>query len=287
MKKMRLTVLCMALGIAFSVFGFAGCKPQADDATNNNEPQKTQEEIEAEEKAKKFQENLAKFKQDFSGKTFIDIEFDNIYYGTPLLNTKKVTVDDEKIRLTDITNNTYKDYPYFSLYKIEVNNSDIQLYFGNENNSDKFIFDYEFSEHEICAYDIPNGWIYFLLTDVSGNENNGTTDTIEAAKLTGINWKCSSGHSKQSNNTLSFTSSNWTFTDNSTSSSQTFSGSWSEKNGKLHMEWVDDIYGSGQKIEDDFTVELSDTTLKLTPSGTSTFLISIFKIADSSVTFTK
>ena len=116
MKKMRLTVLFMAVGLAFTSLSFFSCKQQTDDNTNKA-PEKTQEEIEAEQKAKAMTDAFNAKKAVYGEKEYINYDKNNGI--VTLLNTKKLIFKNDTITVIDLSDNSRKEYPLIALKEYE------------------------------------------------------------------------------------------------------------------------------------------------------------------------
>ena len=150
MKKMRLTVLFMAVGLALTSISFFSCKQQTDDNTNK-EPQKTQEEIEAEQKAKAMTDAFNAKKAVYGEKEYINYEEyrdEQNYTKIRLLNTKKLIFKNDTITPIDIkllpllfniapitATSTYSKYPKFPATGIVIFANLLALYASFLNSS--------------------------------------------------------------------------------------------------------------------------------------------------------
>ena len=290
MKKLRLTVLFMAVGLAFTSISFLSCKPQADDNTNKA-PEKTQEEIEAEQKAKAMTDAFNAKKAVYGEKEYVNYDKNNGIVS--LLNTKKLVFKNDTITIIDLSDNSQKVYPLIALKEYRPVIKD----FSYTNSDGNYISRFSFSTiNSIDEYDgklsifytvnINTSEYYEFVEYNSTSSENGNDDNtpVDLTKLSG-NWYINKGTNQQQNVTVN--------TDSKTISVIANTGSTPARNATFTVE------GSKIKISFERTSDTVEATYSVTATDSSVTLngesgdVSIINITlfqagtDSSFTLTK
>ena len=294
MKKMRLTVLFMAVGLAFTSLSFLSCKPQTDDNTNK-EPQKNQEEIEAEKKAKAMTDAFNAKKAVYGEKEYINYDENNGIVS--LLNTKKLVFKDDTITVIDLTDNSRKEYPLIALKEYESHNK----YFYYSNNDGNYLSYFRFSTiNSIDEYDGKLYIYYRQNTNVAGhdyfieynstNSGNGNDDNtpVDLTKLSG-NWYINKGTNQQQNVTVNTDSKTISVTAN-VGSAPARTATFTVEGSKIKISFEQSAGGTSNTVEATYSITATDSSVTLNgESGDFSIInITLFQAGTgSSFTLTK
>lgn len=267
MKKLRLTVLFMAVGLAFTSISFLSCKPQADDNTNK-EPQKTQEEIEAEQKAKAMTDAFNAKKAVYGQKEYINYDKNNGIVS--LLNTKKLVFKNDTITVIDLTDNSSKEYPLIALKEYESVGKD----FYYTNNDGNYLSYFNFSTiNSIDEYDgkleifykpninsIEQDWFVEYNSTSSGNGNDDNTP-VDLSKLSG-NWYINKGTNQQQNVTVNTDSKTISVTAN-VGSAPARTATFTVDGNKIKISFEQSAGGTSNTVEATYSVTATDSSVTL------------------------
>lgn len=294
MKKLRLTVLFMAVGLAFTSISFLSCKPQADDNTNK-EPQKTQEEIEAEQKAKVMTDAFNAKKAVYGQKEYINYDENNGIVS--LLNTKKLVFKNDTITVIDLTDNSQKVYPLIALKEYESHNKYFNYSNSDGNYTSQFRFDKISSIDEfdgkLYIYYRPNsnsaGYDYFIEynSTSSGNGNDDNTP-VDLSKLSG-NWYINKGTNQQQNVTVNTDSRTISVTTN-VGSAPARTATFTVEGNKIKISFEQSAGGTSNTVEATYSVTATDSSVTLNGESGDVSIINITLFqagTGSSVTLTK
>ena len=297
MKKIRLTVLFMAVGLAFTSISFLSCKPQADDNTNKV-PEKTQEEIEAEQKAKAMTDAFNAKKAVYGEKEYIDYEEyqdEQNYTKIRLLNTKKLIFKDDTITVIDLSDNSRKEYPlialkeYFSSW-FYYSNSDSdrisEFFFSKILSSDEF-------DDKLCINYEPNTtsseeyWFveYNGTSSGTGNDDNAPVDL---SKLSGT-WYINKGTNQQQNVTVNTDSRTISVTAN-VGSAPARTATFTVDGNKIKISFEQSAGGTSDTVDATYSVTATDSSVILNGESGDVSIINITLFqagTDSSFTLTK
>lgn len=294
MKKIRLTVLFMAVGLAFTSISFLSCKPQADDNTNK-EPQKTQEEIEAEQKAKAMIDAFNRKKAVYGEKEYINYDRNNSMVS--LLNTKKIVFKGDTITVIDLTDNSQKVYPLIALKEYKsvakdflYTNSDgnyfSSFYFSTINSID------EYDGKLVIVYEpninsIEQDWFVEYNGTSSGNGNDDNTP-VDLTKLSG-NWYINKGTNQQQNVTVNTDSKTISVTAN-VGSAPARTATFTVEGNKIKISFEQSAGGTSNTVEATYSVTATDSSVTLNGESGDVSIINITLFqagTDSSFTLTK
>lgn len=297
MKKIRLTVIFMAVGLAFTSISFLSCKQQADDNTNK-EPQKTQEEIEAEKKAKAMIDAFNRKKAVYGEKEYIDYEeYWDEQNGRKirLLNTKKLIFKDDTITVIDLSDNSRKEYPlialkeYFSSW-FDYSNSDSdrisEFFFSKINSHDEF-------DDKLCINYEPNTtsseeyWFVEYNSTSSGNDNDDNTP-VDLTKLAGT-WYINKGTNQQQNVTVNTDSKTISVIAN-VGSAPARNATFTVEGNKIKISFEQSAGGTSNTVEATYSVTATDSSVTLNGESGDVLIINITLFqagTDSSFTLTK
>lgn len=294
MKKIRLTVLFMAVGLAFTSIFFLSCKPQADDNTNKA-PEKTQEEIEAEQKAKAMTDAFNAKKAVYGEKEYVNYETTGI--TTTLLNTKKLIFNNDTITIIDLSDNSQKVYPLIALKEYESHNE----YFYYSNNDGNYTSIFCFStlstvdeyDGKLDIYYRPNtnvaGHDYFIEYN-STNSGNGNDDNtpVDLTKLSGT-WYINKGTNQQQNVTVNTDSKTISITEN-VGSAPARTATFTVEGNKIKISFEQSTGGTSNTVEATYSVTATDSSVILNGESGDVSIINITLFqagTDSSFTLTK
>ncbi len=293
MKKLRLTVLFMAVGLAFTSISFLSCKPQADDNTNNA-PEKTQEEIEAEQKAKAMTDAFNAKKAVYGEKEYINYNENNGIVS--LLSTKKLVFKNDTITVIDLSDNSRKEYPLIALKEYES-----QKYFNYSNSDGNYFSRFRFSTiNSIDEYDgkleifynpninsIEQDWFVEYNSTSSGNGNDDNTP-IDLSKLSG-NWYINKGTNQQQNVTVNTDSKTISVTAN-VGSAPARTATFTVDGSKIKISFEQSAGGTSNTVEATYSVTATDSSVTLNGESGDVSIINITLFqagTDSSFTLTK
>lgn len=294
MKKLRLTVLFMAVGLAFTSISFLSCKQQADDNTNKA-PEKTQEEIEAEQKAKVMTDAFNAKKAVYGEKEYINYDKNNGIVS--LLNTKKLIFKNDTITVIDLTDNSRKEYPLIALKEYEPVRKD----FYYTNNDGNYLSYFNFSTiNSIDEYDgkleifySPNnnsiGYDRFIEYNgtSSGNGNDDNTP-VDLSKLSG-NWYINKGTNGQQNVTINTDSMTISVKAN-TGTAPARTATFTVEGNKIKISFEQSAGGTSNTVEATYSVTATDSSVTLNGESGDVSIINITLFqagTDSSFTLTK
>lgn len=294
MKKIKLTVLFLAVGLAFTSISFLSCKPQADDNTNKA-PEKTQEEIEAEQKAKAMSDAFNAKKAVYGEKEYINYDENNGIVS--LINTKKLVFKNDTITIIDLSDNSQKVYPLIALKEYDSYNE----YFYYSNNDGNYISTFFFStlstvdeyDGKLYIYYRPNtnevesDWFVEYNSTSSGNDNDDNTP-VDLTKLSG-NWYINKGTNQQQNVTINTDSKTISVTAN-VGSAPARTATFTVEGNKIKISFEQSAGGTSNTVEATYSVTATDSsvTLKGESGDVSIINITLFQAGtDSSFTLTK
>ena len=294
MKKLRLTVLFMAVGLAFTSISFLSCKPQADDNTNKA-PEKTQEEIEAEQKAKAMTDAFNAKKAIYGEKEYVNYDKNNGIVS--LLNTKKLVFKNDTITVIDLTDNSRKEYPLIALKEYEPVDKD----FYYTNSDDNYLSYFNFSTiNSIDEYDgkleifykpklnsIEQDWFVEYNSTSSGNDNDDNTP-VDLTKLSGT-WYINKGTNQQQNVTVNTDSKTISVTAN-VGSAPARTATFTVEGNKIKISFEQSAGGTSNTVEATYSVIDTDSSVTLNGERGDVSIINITLFqsgTDSSFTLTK
>ena len=294
MKKLRLTVLFMAVGLAFTSISFLSCKPQADDNTNKA-PEKTQEEIEAEQKAKAMTDAFNAKKAIYGEKEYVNYDKNNGIVS--LLNTKKLVFKNDTITVIDLTDNSRKEYPLIALKEYEPVDKD----FYYTNSDDNYLSYFNFSTiNSIDEYDgkleifykpklnsIEQDWFVEYNSTSSGNDNDDNTP-VDLTKLSGT-WYINKGTNQQQNVTVNTDSKTISVTAN-VGSAPARTATFTVEGNKIKISFEQSAGRTSNTVEASYSVTATDSSVILNGESGDVSIINITLFqsgTDSSFTLTK
>ena len=294
MKKLRLTVLFMAVGLAFTSLSFLSCKPQADDNTNKT-PEKTQEEIEAEQKAKAMTDAFNAKKAVYGNKEYVNYETTGI--TTTLLNTKKLIFKNDTITVIDLTDNSRKEYPLIALKEYDSYNE--YFYYSNNDGNYTSIFRFstlstvdEYDGKLVIVYEpninsIEQDWFVEYNGTSSGNGNDDNTP-VDLTKLSG-NWYINKGTNQQQNVTVNTDSMTISVKAN-TGTAPARTATFTVEGNKIKISFEQSAGGTSDTVEATYSVTATDSSVTLNGESGDVSIINITLFqagTDSSFTLTK
>ena len=294
MKKLRLTVLFMVVGLAFTSISFLSCKQQTDDNTNK-EPQKSQEEIEAEQKAKAMTDAFNAKKTVYGEKEYINYDKNNGIVS--LLNTKKLIFKNDTITVIDLSDNSKKDYPLIALKEYEPVGKDF-YYINNDSN---YLSYFNFSTiNSIDVYDgkleifyKPNinsiGYDCFVeYNGISSGNGNDDNTPVDLTKLSG-NWYINKGTNQQQNVTINTDSKTISIIAN-IGSAPARNATFTVEGNKIKISFEQSAGGTSNTVEATYSVTATDSSVTLNGESGDVSIINITLFqsgTDSSFTLTK
>ena len=294
MKKLRLTVLFMAVGLAFTSLSFLSCKPQADDNTNKT-PEKTQEEIEVEQKAKAMTDAFNAKKAVYGEKEYINYDKNNGI--VTLLNTKKLIFKNDTITVIDLSDNSRKEYPLIALKEYEP----VSKNFYYTNSDGNYFSRFRFSTiNSIDEYDgkleifynpnnnsIEQDWFVEYNSSSSGNGNDDNTP-VDLTKLSG-NWYINKGTNQQQNVTVNTDSKTISVTAN-VGSAPARTATFTVEGNKIKISFEQSAGGTSNTVEATYGVTVTDSSVTLNGESGDVSIINITLFqagTSSSFTLTK
>lgn len=299
MKKIRLTVLFMVVGLAFTSLSFLSCKPQADDNTNK-EPQKTQEEIEAEQKAKAMIDAFNREKAVYGEKEYINYEEyrdEQNYTKIRLLNTKKLIFKNDTITVIDLTDNSRKEYPLIALKEYD---SHIEKFYYS-NNDGNYTSTFCFStlstvdeyDGKFVIYYRPNtnvGESDYFIEYNNNNSGSGNDDNtpVDLTKLSGT-WYINKGTNQQQNVTINTDSKTISVKAN-TGTDPARNATFTVEGNKIKISFEQSAGGTSNTVEATYSVTATDSSVTLNGESGDVSIINITLFqagTDSSFTLTK
>ena len=279
MKKLRLTVLFMAVGLAFTSISFLSCKQQTDDNANKA-PEKTQEEIEAEQKAKAMTDAFYAKKAVYGEKEYINYDENNGIVS--LLNTKKLIFKNDTITVIDLSDSSRKEYPLIALKEYEPVHKD----FYYTNNDGNYLSYFNFSTiNSIDEYDgkleifySPNnnsiGYDRFMEYNgtSSGNGNDDNTP-VDLTKLSG-NWYINKGTNQQQNVTVNTDSKTISVIAN-VGSAPARTATFTVEGNKIKISFEQSAGGTSNTVEATYSVTATDSSVTLNGESGDVSIINI------------